>query len=214
MTQTTTPGSPAPAAPALPDPRPLAALAVRHFAALVGRVPADAWGRSTAGHVSASDPSADLTLRQVLGQHAYDDAWIPAMLAGRTMAEVGEDAFTGDLLGDDPAGRSAALAAAGEAAIGEVADLGRTVHCSFGDFSTGDYLWQVVAFRGLRAVEVARFLGEDAQLPAELVDGLTAYFLLNAEQWREWGVLGAEVPAPEGATAQERLLALTGIRPR
>ncbi|MBO0879637.1 MAG: hypothetical protein J2P17_04555, partial [Mycobacterium sp.] len=29
------------------------------------------------------------TLREIINYHAYDDAWVPDMLAGRTMQEVG-----------------------------------------------------------------------------------------------------------------------------
>jgi hypothetical protein len=51
-------------------------------------------------------PGADqpLPLRQVLGHAAYDEAWIPDMLAGAVMDEVGCDRFDGDLLGDGPDG--------------------------------------------------------------------------------------------------------------
>ena len=52
------------------------------------------------------------TLREIIGYHAYDDAWVPDMLAGRTMAEVGADAFKGDLLGDDPKAAFAASSTA------------------------------------------------------------------------------------------------------
>lgn len=42
------------------------------------------------------------SLRDVVSYHAYDDAWVPAMLSGAAMAQVGVDAVTGDLLGADP----------------------------------------------------------------------------------------------------------------
>src|ERR1700712_1156335 len=42
-------------------------------------------------------------LRQAVNHYAYDNAWVPDMLAGRTMDEVGRDLFDGDLLGADPA---------------------------------------------------------------------------------------------------------------
>ena len=202
-----------------PDPRPLAALAVETFARVLQQVPDSAWDRGTAPHVTTMDPSTDRTLREIVSYHAYDDAWIPDMLAGRTMAEVGEDAFGADpfdrdRLGDDPAARFAEVAAPSVTAIRGLDDLDRTVHCSFGDFSAGDYLWQVITFRALRAVEVARLVGADDRLPAELVDGMLAYFAVHAEEWRQWGVFGPAVEAPADATPQERLLALTGRAPR
>ncbi|GAA4973370.1 TIGR03086 family protein [Kineococcus glutinatus] len=217
MSQTSTHDVTAQGADAI-DPRPLAVRALEVFTDLVRQVPDEAWDRGTRGVVTTSDPSSDPSLRELVGYHAYDDAWIPALLAGRTMAEVGEDAFGtpfgGEVLGDDVKAGFAATAAAAVAAVRGLDDLERTVHCSFGDFSARDYLWQVVSFRGLRAVELARLLGLDEELPAELVAGMLAYFEVHAEQWRAWGVFGPAVQAPAGATAQERLLALTGRAPR
>src|SRR5918911_2982873 len=76
------------------------------------------------------------TLRETINYHAYDDAWVPDMLAGRTMAEVGQDAFKGDLLGDNPKGNFAAIVdKACAAARGlDGLSLDRVVHCSFGDY--------------------------------------------------------------------------------
>ena len=42
------------------------------------------------------------TLREIINYHAYDDAWVPDILAGKTMEEAGKNKFDGDLLGDDP----------------------------------------------------------------------------------------------------------------
>jgi hypothetical protein len=42
-----------------------------------------------------------MTLRRIINYHAYDDAWVPEVLAGKTIAEVGMK-WDGDLLGDHP----------------------------------------------------------------------------------------------------------------
>ncbi|MEP6464535.1 MAG: hypothetical protein ABJC62_14245 [Frankiaceae bacterium] len=109
-----------------------------------------------------------LTLGEVVNYHAYDDAWVPDMLAGRTMAEVGADAFQGDLLGDDPKGNFAAIVAKACAAATSLDDLERTVHCSFGDFPAREYLWQINSFRGLRAHDLAKVIGADPTLPGRV----------------------------------------------
>ena len=43
----------------------------------------------------------EVTLKKLMNYHAYDDAWVPETLAGKTIAEVGTQ-FDGDLLGDNP----------------------------------------------------------------------------------------------------------------
>src|SRR5215467_15064340 len=41
------------------------------------------------------------TLRAIINYHTYDSAWVPDVLAGKIMAEVG-NTYDGDLLGTDP----------------------------------------------------------------------------------------------------------------
>ena len=53
-----------------------------------------------------------VTLREIVNYHAYDDAWVPDMLAGKTMEEAGKGTFEGDLLGDDPKGNFARIVGA------------------------------------------------------------------------------------------------------
>jgi hypothetical protein len=75
------------------------------------------------------------TLREVVNYHAYDDAWVPDMLAGRTMDEAGRDKFDGDLLGSDPKISFAAIVDSACWAAAQLYDPDRILHCSFGDFS-------------------------------------------------------------------------------
>ncbi|MEI8166100.1 MAG: hypothetical protein WCG26_06970 [Chloroflexales bacterium] len=163
----------------------------------------------------ATRSAKPVTLREVVNYHAYDDAWVPDMLAGRTMDDVGADAFKGDLLGDDPKGSFAAIVAKACAAAETLDDeaLARTVHCSFGDFSAREYLWQITSFRGLRAHDIAKAIGVDPTLPADLVQGLWEQITPHAEEWRAIGVFGPRVDVPASAPLQDRLLALTGRQP-
>jgi uncharacterized protein (TIGR03086 family) len=149
----------------------------------------------------------------VIGYHAYDDAWVPAMVAGRTMEETGKDTFDGDLLGDDPRSAFAAIVEKACAAVEQVPDLEATVHCSFGDYTVREYLWQINSFRGLRAHDLARVIGVDSALPAELVQGLWDEISPHAEEWRTIGVFPAAVPVTPDAPLQDRLLGLTGRQP-
>lgn len=154
-----------------------------------------------------------VTLRQVIGYHAYDEAWLPDMVAGRTMSEVGPTAYDGDLLGQDPRAGFHALVDRGVAAVSGLTDLDRVVHWSYGDFPAHDGLWHVTSFRGLRAVDLARVIGVDDTLDPDLVREMWEAFEPQAEQWRAMGVFGPRVEVPEDAPLQERLLGLTGRQP-
>lgn len=153
------------------------------------------------------------TLREVINYHAYDDAWVPDMLAGRTMDEVGRAKFDGDLLGADPKAAFSRLVDAACAAAAGLDDPGRTVHCSFGDFTAREYLWQVNSFRGLRARDLSLVIGVEPRLSAELVQGMWEEISPHAEEWRALGVFPAAVPVPQTAPLLDRLLGLTGRQP-
>lgn len=182
---------------------------------VVQQIGDDQWGMVMPPTFAVRDPSRQYTLREIINYHAYDDAWVPDMLAGRTMDEVGKDAFKGDLLGDDPKASFAAIvgkACAAAAALND-ADLDRTVHCSFGDFSAREYFWQITSFRALRAHDIAEVIGVDSTLPNELVQGVWDQISPHAEEWRAIGVFGPKVDVPDDAPLQDKLLALTGRQP-
>jgi uncharacterized protein (TIGR03086 family) len=154
-----------------------------------------------------------ITLREVVNYHAYDDAWVPDMLAGKTMEEAGKTNFEGDLLGDDPKGNFARIVATTVAAARAHDDLECTVHCSFGDYSANDYLKQTIFFRGLRAHDIADAIGVDSTLPPELVRGLWDELSPIAEEWRAIGIFGPKIEVPEDAPLQSKLLGMTGRQP-
>ena len=135
------------------------------------------------------------------------------MLAGLTMDEAGRDKFDGDLLGADPKASFATIVDAACVAAEGLDHLGRTVHCSFGDFTAREYLWQINSFRALRAHDIAKAIGVDMSLPAAFVEGIWEEIAPHAEEWRAIGVFPAAVPVPDDAPLQDRLLGLTGREP-
>ena len=188
-------------------------LADRALLRVVTAIRDDQWDMPMPPDFATRADTGSLTLRKVINYHAYDDAWVPDMLAGRTMDEAGTDRFDGDLLGADPVGRFTALVESACAAAQALDDPQRTVHCSFGDFPAQHYLWQVNMFRGLRANDIAAAIGADPTLPDALVAGLWEELAPNAEEWRAMGIFGPAVPVPDDASAQDRLLGLTGRQP-
>jgi uncharacterized protein (TIGR03086 family) len=151
-----------------------------------------------------------VTLREIINYHAYDDAWVPDMLAGKTMEAAGADNFRGDLLGDDPRGTFGQIVDAACAAAESFDDLERTVHCSFGDYTAREYFWQINQFRGLRAYDIALVIGVDPRLPDELVQGMWDEVSPHAEEWRSYGVFGPRVEVQDDADLLTKLLGLTG----
>jgi hypothetical protein len=157
-------------------------------------------------------PGADqpLPLRQVLTHAAYDEAWIPDLLAGRTMEEVGRDAYDGDLLGDDPHGSIARIAERARAAAGRVTERDAVVHRAYGDVPAWDYFWQLNVARTLAAHDIARHLGAESPVSEELAKAMWEGTAPAADTWRSFGIYREEVAVPDGASWRARYLGLTG----
>jgi uncharacterized protein (TIGR03086 family) len=165
------------------------------------------WFKATAGKTGAS-------LRDIINYHAYDDIWVPDMLTGKTMETVGKDKWKDeDLLGDDPKASFAAIVDKALAAVKNFSDLDMLVHCSFGDFPARAYFWQINLFRGMRARDIAKLIGADETLPADLVQGIWDEVSPHAEEWRKLGVFGPKIEVPPEASLQDKLLGLTGRQP-
>jgi hypothetical protein len=153
----------------------------------------------------------DASLREIVNYHAYDSAWVPDVLAGRTIAEVGEQyehLKTGPGIADYGAYSAKAVAAA-EA----LDDPAKIVHLSYGDLPAREYLKHITSFRGFRVYDIAKWIGADRQLPGDLVQGMWDEFVPEVEAWRAMGVFGPALPVPDDAPLQDRLLGLVGRDP-
>lgn len=153
------------------------------------------------------------TLRDIVNYHAYDSAWVPDVLAGKTIAEVGS-AYDGDLLGNDPKGSYRRYSEQAIAATLKLKDPEKVVHLSYGDFPAREYFKHITSFRGFRAYDIARWIGANTTLPPELVQGLWDEILPEIDVWRQIGVFGPPVPVPDDAPLQDRLLGMVGRDPR
>jgi uncharacterized protein (TIGR03086 family) len=188
-------------------------LADRALDRVVRQIGDSQWGMDMPASFARRDSDSVPKLRTIVGHHALDDAWVPDMLAGRTMDEAGKDKFKGDLLGDDPKAAFASIVNKACAAAEQLDDLDRTVHCSFGDYPAREYLWQINGFRGMRAWDIAKVIGVDPTLPDNLVQGLWDEISPVADSWRAIGVFPSAIAVPGDAPLMQRLLGITGRDP-
>jgi hypothetical protein len=152
----------------------------------------------------------DPTLGNVIADHARDEAWVPDVLAGRTIDEVG-DRYAGDLLGDDPVASYDRLNDLATAAVNKDLDPDTTVHLSYGDFPLAVYLEHISTYRAFQAWLIPKHLGIDYSLPTTLVDQLWEQVVPQIDGWRAMGVFGPEVEVPAGADRETQLLGKTGF---
>jgi hypothetical protein len=158
-----------------------------------------------AGWSRAENP----TLRNILAYHAFDEAWVPDVLAGRTIAEVG-DRYAGDLLGNDPIAAYDRFNELATAAVLASDDPDATAHLSYGDFTMGEALEHMSIYRAFQAWSIAKFIGLEYSLPPELVEGLWEMVMPNVEAWRSMGVFGPEIEVASDADRETLLLGKTG----
>jgi uncharacterized protein (TIGR03086 family) len=157
---------------------------------------------------SGPTPCTEWDVRMLVNHIAGEYLWVPEMLAGKTIAEVG-DRLDGDVLGDDPLQKLIRARNAALAAIDGPGALETTTHLSFGDLPAKAYVQQMALDSVIHAWDLAHGIGADDALDPELVDMCYADLKGSAEAWRSAGVFGPET-APSDDSTQARLLALTG----
>lgn len=157
-------------------------------------------------------PCADWDVRTLLNHVVGELLWMPPLLAGQTIADVG-DRFDGDVLGARPKEVASVASAAAVGAAGEPGALERTVHLSFGDVPGGEYVAQVTSDIVIHSWDLARAIGRDEHLDEALVAEVEAYLAPQLDGWRSAGAFGPAVEVPTDADVQTRLLAATGRSP-
>ncbi len=178
--------------------------AADEFGRRVDAVADDQWGAPT--------PCTDWDVRALVNHVVSECLWAPELMAGRTIAEVG-DRFDGDVLGDDPKAAWHDSVPAALAAFAEGGALDRTVHLSYGDESAREYATQLTTDFLVHAWDLARAIGADEALDADVVRFVLAHWTEREQMVRMSGVFGHKVPVADDASDQDRLLALLGRRP-
>jgi uncharacterized protein (TIGR03086 family) len=157
-------------------------------------------------------PCTGWTVRDLVNHIVTEQLWVPDVLAGRTVAEVG-DKFDGDQLHDDPlyAWREASDAA--RAAWLQPGVVENTVHLSYGDERAEEYGWQMTTDLAVHGWDLATALGADAGIPDELASRLLAYVEPQLSAWSGSSMFADPVPVPDDAPSPDRLVALLGRQP-
>jgi uncharacterized protein (TIGR03086 family) len=177
---------------------------VRAFADRVREIGPEQWTDPT--------PCADWDVRTLVNHIVYEQRWSVPLLAGATIAEVG-DQYETDLLGDDPQQAVTDAAAAALAAAGKPGVLDKTVHLSFGDTPGEEYLRQLFADHLMHGWDLAVAIGGDRRLDPRSVSEVATWFAEREDMYRSSGVIGPRVEVPAGASEQDRLVAAFGRDP-
>lgn len=157
-------------------------------------------------------PCSEWNLNQLLNHLVYELVWMPPLLEGQTITEVG-DQFEGDLISDDPQGAWQKAADAALAAV-EKADLSAVVHVSAGDITAEQYIKEMSNDVLIHGWDIGQALHcsvvfDEAVAQADY-DNMTPLI----QSFREHGAIGDEVQVADNATIQTKLLAIMGRKDR
>jgi uncharacterized protein (TIGR03086 family) len=179
----------------------------RRFAALVAGVGRDQWHHGT--------PCSQWDVRALVHHLLYEQRWVPPLLDGLTVEQVG-NRFEGDLLGNDTSAWPGLLASSidqAHAAVAEPGTLGRIVHLSFGDVSGQEYVTQLTADLAIHGWDLARATGQEDTLDPGAVALLLPWAEANAGLLAGSGMFGSRIDVEPGAPDDIRVLGLLGRRP-
>lgn len=136
---------------------------------LAAPVPAD-WSQAPAS-----------TMRDILAYHAYDEAWVPRVLAGEA------------------------------AAVGNGVDRAATFRFTYGDYPAAEGLVHLTIYRAFQAWQTAKHFGIDFNLSPEIIAGMNKHVVPHAAQWRAFGVFPPPIDPPAGADDETQLLCTLGF---
>ena len=163
---------------------------------------ASAWAvervAGAAGQLDAPTPCDEWTVRRLLDHMLETERYFLGQALGEDVAPPSGDPPA--LVGDDPGADFERLRADMLEAFGRPGTVEKT----------GPALGIAFAEQLLHGWDLARAIGQDATMPPDLAE--VAYQTIHGRFTDEQrvGVFKPEVPVPEGAGAQQRLLAYTG----
>ncbi|MGH3520492.1 MAG: TIGR03086 family metal-binding protein [Haloechinothrix sp.] len=180
-------------------------IAMSGFDRTVHQVTDDQWDRPT--------PCTEWTVRDLVNHLVYEQLWVPELLRGATLAEVG-DRFDGDVLGADPIGAWERSSAAARAAWTEPGVLDRSVHVTSGVIDAREYGWQMVTDLAVHGWDLAVGIAAANPIGDELANDLLGRIAPHVDAWQGLGIFDPPVDVNTHADPASRLVALLGRRPR
>jgi uncharacterized protein (TIGR03086 family) len=169
--------------------------------ALVAAVRADQWQLDT--------PDDEWDVRQLVNHIVAGNLWVPPLMSGSTIAEVG-DRLDGDVLGDDPLGAYSRSASEADAAFRAEGAMEAEANVSYGPVPGRVYAGHRLVEVLVHGWDLAVATGLDSTLRSDLVDACLEVVEPEAEMLAASGAFGDDHHVPEDASPQTRLLALLG----
>lgn len=145
----------------------------------------------------------------ISGQLVYEVSWVPDLLAGNTVKEVG-DKYEGDLLDGNSFRAWLEACQKARASVRQPNILSRQVHLSYGDRLARDYVQELACDVFIHSWDLAKGIGGDDRLDDGLVKIFYEQIKLQADVIRSSGLFGGSLKVPLDSNMQTKFLALVG----
>lgn len=155
-------------------------------------------------------PCTEWSVRDLLNHLTAEHLWVPHLLRGETLEQVGSR-YDGDVLGDDPMAAWRRAITASVLAWGQ-ADSDGTVHTSMGPTPTQEYANQMLVDLTVHAWDLARAVGVRPHLVPDAVEASLAYEKPRVGGGGVPGIFAAPVET-ESESRVDQLVALLGRDP-
>lgn len=159
---------------------------------------------------SGPTPDTEWDVLTLVAHMLYELSWVADILAGKTVAEVGQK-YDSDLIGTD---LQKNWRTASDNALGAVAqvDVTRTIHLSYGDFPAEHYIREQANDQLIHAWDLGSAIGVPVQFDPAVAEELYHATLPRKDELAASGLFAPALPVPETADVQTKLLALLGRR--
>jgi uncharacterized protein (TIGR03086 family) len=168
---------------------------------VVGGVTSEQWELPT--------PNQEWNVRELLNHVVVGNYWVPELVRGRSIDEVG-DRYDGDVLGSDPVAAYDESAGAAAAAFEAPGALDAPCGVSYGPVPGSVYAGHRFIDVLVHGWDLATATGQDTALNPGLVAACLEVVTPQADLLRDSGAFATDVEAPPDADPQTTLLALLG----
>jgi uncharacterized protein (TIGR03086 family) len=182
------------------DPKELFAKAVEQAAACIRQVEPAQLGNPT--------PCTEWDLRALLNHMVYELLWVPEIVRGKMIAEVGSK-YDGDVLRSDVVASWNHAADAALIAVKQ-ADLDAIAHLSYGDVSLRDYILEVGTDMAIHGWDAGQGMWCTVLFNPAVAETIYKTSLPKKDSMRASGQFGEPRDAPAESDLQTKLLALFG----
>lgn len=159
-------------------------------------------------HFKNATPCTEWDCQTLVNHMLYELSWVPDLLEGKTVAQVGSK-YDGDLLGHDHTIKWQKAADKAVSAVNKAKSKNK-VHLSYGDRPVDHYIDEVGTDLLIHSWDTAQSYNCSLIMEPSLVDDIYKKAYPRRREYANSSLFGKTVKVPKNARPQTKLLAILG----